>query len=65
MNLDLPNTKQAKFHEKLANNISVFFVVGSNFKWTHTSVIWFKIKTYLFHTRKLIQSYSGGRNLRI
>lgn len=47
MNLDLPNTKQAEFHEKLAklaNNVSEFFVVGSNFNWTHTPVIRFKIK---------------------
>jgi hypothetical protein len=45
--MDLPNTKQAEFLEKLAklaNNVSVFFVVGSNFKWTHTPVIRFKIK---------------------
>jgi hypothetical protein len=68
MNLDLPNMKQAEFHEKLAklaNSVSVFFVVGSNFKWTHTSVIRFKIKRYLFHIHKLIQSYSDSRNPRI
>jgi len=44
MNLDLPNTKQAEFHEKLANSVSVFSVVVSKSTWTHIPVIRFKIK---------------------